>query len=134
MKKVILLVIVFLLTGCVTDNGYTEISYKELLEKLDNQENFVLTIEATGCSYCEKFEKTIVEINKKYSLDIKYIDMAKLNEEEKKYIKSIFPYTGTPTTINIVNGQEENSLSRIEGAKDYSYVKEKLIKWGYIEE
>ncbi|MEG2028835.1 MAG: hypothetical protein RR050_03020, partial [Bacilli bacterium] len=83
---------------------------------------------------CDQFKLTLEEINKKYHINIKYIDIYKLENEPQKIekIKKLFPYTGTPTTINIIDGKEQNNLSRIDGARDYIDTKEKLIKWGYI--
>lgn len=136
MKKVfyvLLIISCFFLSAC-SNKGYKELSYKELIKKVENKENFVLTLEAASCINCEMFKGTITEITEKYNIVTYYIDLDKLTEEEEENISKLFPYRGTPTTINIENGVEKNSLSRIIGASDYLKIKEKLVSWNYIEE
>ncbi len=112
---------------------YKEISYEELQEKFDSKESFVLTIESATCSACQMFKGDIEKITSKYGVIVYYIDEDKLSEEEQENIDKTFDIEGTPTTVNIVNGKELNIYSRIVGA-DYMATKQKLIKWGYIEE
>lgn len=136
-KILLILAFVLTLTGCFNKGkGYTEISYDKLIKKLNNKESFVLMIGSSECTHCDEFKLTLEEINKKYSINIQYIDIYKIKDDAEKEanLKRLFPYSGTPTTVNIVDGKEETILSRIEGSRDYSDTKEKLIKWGYIKE
>jgi len=138
MKKVLLITMLlfslFIITGCKRTKGYSELSYNELNDKINNKETFILMIESSLCSHCTELKKTIENINQKYKIDIKYIDIYFLTEEEIANIKNKFSYSGTPTVVNVIDGIEKNNQDRITGSKDYSYVKEKLIKWGYIKE
>ena len=115
-------------------NNYKEIKYKELIKKIDNKENFVLTLSSTTCPNCLDFKETIKQVNNKYDIKTYYINFDKLNNEEKAKIDELFPFTGTPTTVNVVNGKEQNELSRIVGSSNYLAIKEKLISWNYIKE
>ena len=137
MKKLYLITLLiissFFMSAC-SKNGYKELSYKELIKKIENKDNFVLTLEAASCINCEIFKGTMTEITSKYKITTYYIDLDKLNEEEEKELRTLFSYTGTPTTVNIVEGMEKNSLSRIIGSSDYITIKEKLISWNYIKE
>lgn len=135
MKKCKLLIIMlcFILTAC-SKGSYKELNYQELMKKLDNKESFIITLEAGSCINCEMFKETMDEITKKYKVTTYYIDLDKLNDEEAGKIHSIFDFTGTPTTINLIEGKENPSLPRIKGRSDYLEIKEKLIKWGYIKE
>ena len=91
-------------------------------------------IGATSCTHCDKFKLTLAEVKKRYKVTFYYIDVDKLSAEEESKLKSNFPYTGTPTTVNIIDGVEVNSQSRIDGSLDYCVVKKRLLKWGYIKE
>lgn len=132
--KIFMLFIFVFIIGCGNGKGYSEITYKNLLDMIENKDSFLLMISSSTCPHCDQFKITIEELNKKYKTDIKYIDVDKLNQDEMLNLKALFPYRGTPVTIKIVDGQEENIDSRIDGAKDYSYTKQKLIEWKYIKE
>lgn len=139
MKRIIYIICFFIISLCLcgcgkTKDSVTEISFEKLNQKIENKESFILMIGAKSCSHCDMFKITLSEIIKKYKVTIYYIDVDNLSTEEKSELKNQFPYTGTPTTINIVNGIETNSQSRIDGALDYGIVKKRLIKWGYIKE
>ena len=137
MKKISLIILLiissFFISAC-NKGSYEELNYKQLMKKIEKEESFVLTLGAASCINCEIFRETIEEINKKYKITTYYIDLDKLDEDQSETIKKLFPFSGTPTTINIVKGKEKNILSRIVGAKDYITVKEKLISWNYIKE
>ena len=77
---------------------------------------------------------TITDIIKKYNVTIYYIDLDKVNDTEYGMLKSMFDFTGTPTTINIVEGKENTASPRIRGRSDYLEIKNRLISWGYIKE
>ena len=134
-KYILPLLILLFLCGCTKDKSpVKELSYTKLNEKLENKEDFILMIGATSCTHCDKFKLTLAEVKKRYKVTFYYIDVDKLSSEEESKLKSNFPYTGTPTTVNIINGVEVNSQSRIDGSLDYGVVKKRLIKWGYIKE
>ena len=137
MKKIIIGLTIVLttvfLTGC-SPKTYNEISYQDLTDMLNNKEDFVLVIGSETCSACQSFRPTMEKVIKKYNLDIKYIDISKLSEEDESELVSKFAFSGTPTTIFITNGKEENTHNRIVGNEKYSKVVEKLTKNGYIKE
>ncbi len=135
MKKILLLIIgVFLLTGCSTVKTYDEISYKSLKKMLDNKENFVLFIGSTTCSACDSYKITLNKVIEKYKVDIKYIDLSKLSEDDEGELISKFPISGTPTTIFIEDGEEKDTYNRIDGSVKYSKIVEKLKKNKYIKD
>lgn len=131
---VLILVFVVFLYGLKSASPVTEISFTELEQKIENKESFMLMIGAKTCPHCEKFKETITDVKKQYQFTLYYIDIDKLSDEQKSELKSHFPYTGTPTTINVVDGIEKNPQSRIDGALEYSIIKKRLISWGYIKE
>lgn len=137
MKKLLtiftLIISVVLITGC-SPKTYNEISYQELTNMLKNKEDFVLVIGSETCSACKAFKPTMEKVIKEYKLDIKYIDISKLSEEDESELISIFAFRGTPATIFITDGKEEKTYNRIVGNEKYSKVVEKLKKNGYIKE
>ena len=70
MKKFLLIisiVILSLTTACGNKlTTYTEISYKEYLEKIENEDTFPLVIGSERCSACALFKGTMETIIKDY--------------------------------------------------------------------
>ena len=133
MKKILVLfLLMFIFTGC-SKTTYDEISYDELNEMLKNKDDFILFIGSSTCSACASYEITLNDIIKEYNVDVKYIDLSKLSNNEQSELTSEFPITGTPTTIFITDGDEEDSHNRINGNKSNSRIVEKFKENGYIE-
>ena len=81
------------------------------------------------------FKSTITRVVEDYNIKVYYIDISELNDEEHAYLNSHFPFNGTPTTIVVENGKEyKRQICRIEGAKNYDYVVERLKKAEIIKE
>ena len=135
MKKVITIALAaLLLTGCFGPKTYDEISYKKLNKMIDKKESFVLVIGKETCSACMAYKVVLDEIIKNYGVDIKYLDIAKLTEEEATNLIYDFPFSSTPTTIFITKGEEKDTNNRIIGSDKYSKVVQKLKDNGYIKE
>ena len=79
MKKFLLIisiVILSLTTACGNKlTTYTEISYKEYLEKIENEDTFPLVIGSESCSACALFKGTMETIIKDYQKEVYYIDL-----------------------------------------------------------
>ena len=97
------------------DSYLIELSYDELVKKIENKDSFVLVYTQTTCSHCIEYKpilkKTLYK-NKLYGYEI-VID--KLNTEEKAKLKDIANVSGTPTTIFIKDGVEISTSSRLTG-------------------
>ena len=133
MKKIFLLLISFLLiTGCSSKTFYDEISYDELNNMLDDKESFILFIGSSMCSACTAYKGTLNSVIEDYGTDVKYIDLSKLSSAEESSITSQFPITGTPTTVFIEKGEEEDTHNRIVGSAKKSKIIEKFKENGYI--
>ncbi len=133
MKKILILICaIFLLSGCNSNKTYHEISYKRLNEMIDNKENFVLMIGSETCSACKNYKVTLNEVISDYNVDVKYIDLSKLSDEEESILISTFSITGTPTTVFMTKGNEEDNYNRIVGNAKYSKIVYKLKENGYI--
>ena len=132
MKKIILAFFILFLCGCGVIKTYDEISYKELNSMLDKKENFILFIGSSTCSACSSYKITLNRVIKKYGIDIKYIDLSKLSEKEEGDVTSKFPISGTPVTIFIEKGVENDTYNRIKGDVRYSKIVSKLKENGYV--
>ena len=123
-----------MLSGCGGPKTYDEISYSDLNKMLKDKENFVLFIGSETCSACNAYKITINKIVEKYGVDIKYLDISKLDDTENSELHANFAFSGTPTTIFIEDGEEKDSFNRINGNVKYSKVVEKLQENKYIKE
>ena len=70
-----------LLSGCSSPEAFqeVEIDAKELQEKLDDKEDFVVIVEREGCSYCEALEHAGLVL---YKLDSTDFDLKREKEED----------------------------------------------------
>lgn len=123
-----------MLTGCFGKTTYDEISYSKLNEMIDDKENFILFIGSSTCSACAAYEITLNDIIKEYNVDVKYIDLSKLSHDDESSLVSEFPISGTPTTVFITNGEEEDTHNRIDGNAKKSKIVEKFKENGYIKD
>lgn len=91
-----------MLTG--TEKELTEIDYATYKEKIDNNENFIVIIEKTGCSFCEKYMPIVEEVASEREMPIYYIDTSTLTQTELSDLEKSNVYLrtenwGTPTTL-----------------------------------
>ena len=106
-KKVMILVIfcLLILAGAVIADRmmgksyFNEISYDEIMEKIENKEDVVLLISQTTCSHCISYKPKLRDVANKHKLNIYYIDVDLLEEDQLKELKSKISYTGTPVTV-----------------------------------
>ena len=137
LKKVvyilILIPLLFIISGC-GNKTYDEITYKELNNMLADKESFVLFIGSTTCTHCDAYKVTLNKVIEEYNVDVKYIDIYKISENKVSSLQAKFPFTGTPTTVFIKNGEEESTFNRIEGEASYSEVVDAFKENGYIKE
>ena len=131
LKKIFVIITLCLLVGCGNPK-YTEINYEQLKEKLDNKETFVLLLGSDTCSACANYEITMTKVMKDTKIEIFYVNLHLLSEEDYNKVYSKFVVNSTPTTIFIKDGEETTTYNRIVGAADYKTVIEKLKTLGYI--
>lgn len=140
-KKVTILVsicLVILVGAFIADmilgkTYFNEIKYKEVIEKIENDESFVLVVSQTTCSHCASYKPKIEKVANKYEINIYYIDVDLLNEEEEEKFSSYISYDGTPVTIFIKNGEETSMATRINGDASIEKIERKLKSNGFIE-
>lgn len=135
-KSLILVLLVFLmcLTGCGKKEKYTEITYKEFKQKIENKETFPLFVGSSDCFHCDNYKVTLNKFISKYKVDVYYIDVANMEKDEMNEFLTVVNFKSTPTTVFITDGIEKTTYNRIVGELPYSKVVSKFKKAGYIKE
>ena len=140
-KKIIILcsVALILLVGAiivdkiVSENYFSSITYQEVITKMDHKENFVLCISQTTCNHCQSYKPKLEKVANKYKVNICYIDIDLLDDEEqKKFSKYVNINGGTPSTVFIKGGEEKTAANRINGDVSTDKIIQKLEKHGFI--
>ncbi len=129
----ILLIILLIVNAVDKKTYFKELKYKEVIEKMDNEESFVLLLSQTTCSHCMDFKPKIENVANKYKLNIYYIETNLLNKEETQKFKTYISYTGTPTTVFILNGKETTVANRLNGSVEEQKIIDKLKSNGFID-
>ena len=137
MKKVLIVLIgIFCLfcTGCGNNklSGYSEISFDDYKRLVENKESFPLVIGSSTCSACSLFKPTMESFIKKYQVDVKYIDLSKLSDDERNSLNSLINFESTPTTVFFKDGEQTSVYYRIVGSESFSNVVNMYKKMGYI--
>lgn len=137
MKKffcLIMVMVVFLISGCGSKKltTYTEISYQDYVSMMENKESFPLVIGSATCSACSLFKGTMESFISKYQVNVRYIDISKLSEEDYNSLMTEVNFSSTPTTIFVENGKHTSVYQRIVGAESLSNVVSAYKKQGYI--
>ena len=134
MKKILILFIsLFMLTAC-GNKTYDEISYDELNKMLEKKQDFILFIGSDTCSACNTYKGTLNDVIEEYGTDVKYINLASLSKAEESSLVSKFPINGTPTTVFITDGEEEDTHNRIVGSAKKSEIVNEFKENGYIKD
>ena len=121
-------------TGCGKKNltTYHEINYDDYKKMIENKESFPLVIGSSICSHCAMFKPTMELFISKNQVDVKYIDLSKLSEDDYNSFTSLVGIKSTPTTIFIENGVQLSTEYRIVGSLSYNEVLAMYKKMGYI--
>ena len=117
------------------DKHLVEISVKELKEKIDNKDTFILVVTKTDCSHCEAFKPVLKDVYKEYNITGYEINTANIAKEDENLYTDLVPnIEGTPTTVFFKNGEEITVSNRIKGEVKRDKVVNRLKSLGYIEE
>jgi len=136
MKKIIKLFIivigVFLITGCNSSRNLENISFKEYKNLIEKKEDFALEIMRTDCSACVAFKPKLEKFLKEYNLKIKVINTDDLTKEEYQELMDITNISGTPTILFYKNGKESSISTRIVGNVSTTKLIDKFKSAGLI--
>ena len=141
-KKIILLTtIICIIILCIIyfiffyKNNFISLSYDEVMEKVNNNDTFILCVSATDCTHCQNYKPKLKKIANEYDVKIYYTDVNTFDENEYNKFKDDISFDGaTPVTIFFKEGKEETTATRIEGDVSSDKVINKLKKNGFINE
>lgn len=122
-KYLLLILVVVLLTGCTSNSKLENIDYSQYKDLIKNKESFVLEVMRDGCSHCETLKPRLENVANTYNVNIKVINLAKLNEEDYQIFTKEIGTGATPTVIFYKDGEEKSVATRIVG----SVSEEKII-------
>lgn len=137
MRKILfscLIILILAISGCSTKlDGYTELSYNELIKKIENTETFPLVIGSSGCSACANYEITMNKFISDYQVEVFIIDLSKLSETEYDKLMVDISFNGTPTTVFYEEGKLTSYYNRIDGSESKGVIEDYFRNNGYIE-
>ena len=110
-----------------------EITYKDITEKIENNEDFILIVSQSTCSHCLTYKPKVEQIAEEYGITVYYIDYDLLSNKEE-FLSELNLTGATPMTLFFENGKEKSVLNRIEGDLSSKTIKEKFIEMGFIDE
>lgn len=112
---IITAIIFVLIYNVVKKDYFIKLNYEEFFNKWENDDTFALVISKSECPYCELYTPKIEKISQKYKLNIYYIEVDSFTADESSAFSNLIPYSGTPTTVFIKNGEELSKATRING-------------------
>lgn len=131
----VLIIIGIILSTSNNNSNLIELSYNEILEKVNNKEDFVLCVSASECSHCMSYKPKLKKVSNKYNIKIYYVDVDTLTKEDYNEFKDKFSFDGsTPVTIFFKEGEEKTTATRIEGDISTDRIISKLKKNGFIDD
>ena len=141
-KKAIILIIicsVLLIGGLVADSKLSksnleEIKYDKMMKKIENKDSFILMLSQTDCSHCKAFKPRLAKVAKEFNIKVYYLETDLLDETTHDELKKTFNFSGTPTTVFIVEGEEKSAATRINGEASREKIISKLKSNGFIDD
>ena len=140
-KNIIIIISIILLLAIITSliinkqskGEFIKLNYKEIKEKLNNKEDFILVISRTTCSHCLEYKPKVQEISINYNIKTYYIDIDEETKTNKEKLLEELDLDGsTPITLFIKNGKEASLMDRINGNQSKQKTIEKFKKMGFI--
>ena len=130
--------LIFLIGGFVIDSilgksYFKELKYDDVIEKIENKEDFILLVSQTGCTHCISYKPKLKEVAKEHKVYVYYIDVDLLNEKETDNFKKYISFTSTPVTLFLRNGEETTAANRITGDASKDKIIKKFKSNGFID-
>lgn len=139
-KKVIIIIIALIaiiglgVFTCIkfSEKNLIQLNRKELQEKIEAKDSFILVVSREGCSHCKEYLPIFEEILKDHDIKAYMVDLATLSTKDRSYLATIANVSGTPTTLFIEKGEEKSVMNRIVGSSNRKNIENILKKNGYI--
>lgn len=134
MRKILLCLVLLLamLLGCskVKESYSYSLSVQEVLDKIENQEDFVVYLGTTTCTACQTFAPIAEKMNENYQTQIYHVVLDLEEDEElKDQLLAIIPVEYTPSINAIKDGV---LVGNYEGVLEYIDLKEFMTKYEFI--
>lgn len=114
------------------DSRLIKLSVEELEEKVNNKETFILVVTQTTCGHCISYKPTLESVLEETSQIAYEIDIQPLSQEVRQRVYKIAKVSGTPTTVFIFNGVEQDTSLRLSGSVSRDTLKQRMKDTGYI--
>lgn len=129
----VLLVGAFIADRILGKSYFNEIDYEELMEKIENKEDVVLLISQTTCTHCISYKPKLEDVANEYKVEVYYIDVDLLSEDENTELKKHISFSSTPITVFLKKGEEATAANRINGDASKDKIEKKLKSNGFID-
>lgn len=100
--------------------------------KVNNKETFILVVTQTTCGHCISYKPTLESVLEETSQIAYEIDIQPLSQEVRQRVYKIAKVSGTPTTVFIFNGVEQDTSLRLSGSVSRDTLKQRMKDTGYI--
>ena len=107
-----------------------DISLNEVVDKIEDEESFILYIKQTDCEHCKAFTPDFISVLSQNNIQAYSLNISNLSEDENTTYSELFDVEGTPTVLFFNDGNE--SLIRIEGEQTKAKIKSKIESAGFI--
>jgi len=108
-----------------------KITYKEIIKKQENKDDFILIVSQSTCSHCATYKPKVKKIAKEYNITVYYLDIDKESNQEK-VLNELNLSGATPMTLFFIKGKETSVLNRIEGDLSTKTIENQFKKMGFI--
>ena len=129
----VILIGAFIADRVLSKSYFKKLKYDEVIEKIENKDDFVLLISQTTCTHCISYKPKLEEVANEYKINIYFIDVDLLDNEERDKFSSYINYSSTPVTVFLKNGVESTVANRINGDASKDKIEKKLKSNGFID-
>ena len=127
---IIILIVLSIVFSDSDDKYIQEVSISEAVQKINNDDTFILYAMQETCKHCEEFYPTFIEVLREYDLVAYAMDISNISDEDLQLYNEYFDISGTPTVLFYDKG--DLSLINIEGSQTKDRVISKLEAAGFI--
>lgn len=117
------------------DKHLVKLSIPDLQKKVADKDTFVLVVTQSKCSHCASYKPKIKKVLTKHDIIGYEIVLDELDASEKGLLRDIANTegNGTPTTVFIIDGEEQRTSTRLIGDQEESNIENRLRQLKFIE-
>lgn len=112
-------------------NYFKEVDINELVNLIDNKEDFILILSQTWCGHCTNYKPKVEEVANNHKIVVYFIEYNLLSEDDKNILNGYIDFYSTPTTVFFNDGIEILD-ARISGDIDIDEIENIFRNNGYI--